>query len=128
MSAIKKELIKFFFAGICAVSTDAFCYWLLYHYSTPSIAKAISFILGSIVAYIINKFWTFSQKEYSGSELIKFSILYGLTFFANVGMNKLILILLNIKIIAFLFATGTSTVLNFIGQKWWVFNPKRIGG
>ena len=30
-----------------------------------------------------------------------------------------------VKLFAFLCATGTSTVLNFVGQKFWVFKEKK---
>jgi putative flippase GtrA len=79
-------------------------------------------VSGTVVAYFINKFWTFKQNKKSVSEVLRFAILYFLTFLANVGVNKMALnILTGSTIIAFLFATATSTLLNFIGQKYWVF-------
>ncbi len=121
----KKQIFRFLIAGFSAVGTDFFTYHLLILILSKSIAKGISFILGTIVAYLINKYWTFEKKEKSYSEMVKFMFLYLFTLSVNVGINK-IFIMLNASInIAFLFATATSATLNFIGQKWWVFAEKK---
>ncbi len=121
MSQIKKELKKFLVAGIGAVTTDLIAYYLLLDFLSHDIAKAASFFLGSIVAFIINKYWTFEKHEKSYKEMLKFGILYSLKLGANVMTNKMILEYTSLVFLAFLVATGVSTVLNFIGQKWWVF-------
>jgi putative flippase GtrA len=119
----QKELIRFLFSGGAAVVTDFAVYYLLHPYTTYAVAKGISFVTGSIVAFLLNKYWTFGMNEYAHSEVIKFAILYTLTLGANMGVNELCLTQLHFAVwLAFLFATGTSTVLNFIGQKWWVFS------
>jgi putative flippase GtrA len=87
-----------------------------------NISKGISFLLGTVVAYIINKYWTFEKKEKSYREMFQFGILYGFTLGANVLVNKIVLDLSNNTIIlGFIVATGVSTILKFVGQKWWVF-------
>lgn len=122
MDKFKKELPRFLVAGFSAVGTDLLVYWLLLHFMGHTPAKAISFISGTFVAFIINKYWTFEKKEHSYIEILKFIMLYLITLAINVGVNQLSLIILpGYVAFAFLAATGTSTVLNFIGQKWWVF-------
>jgi len=121
MSQIKKELKRFLVAGISAVGTDLATYYLLLNLLDTDIAKATSFLLGTIVAFIINKYWTFEKHERSYTEIVKFGVLYSFTLGANVITNKIVLDIFSITLIAFLIATGVSTVLNFIGQKWWVF-------
>ncbi len=125
----KKQLIKFIFAGFCAVGTDCLCYYLLSQFVDLSIAKGISFMLGTIVAYLINKYYTFEVNKKSSVEVIKFIVLYLTSLWANILVNKISLLILPncvssfqiIKLFSFLFATGTSTIINFIGQKYWVF-------
>lgn len=135
---LKKELCRFIIAGCCAVGIDCLFYYILSHYINLSIAKGISFLIGTIVAYLINKYYTFEQKRKSKSEIAKFFCLYISTLIANVSVNKISLIVLPlifkyisfldnfeiIKLFAFVCATGTSTILNFIGQKYWVFIHK----
>ena len=115
MSKIKKELQRFLVAGISAVGTDLITYYILLNFLSADIAKAISFLLGTVVAFVINKYWTFEK------EMLQFGILYSITLGANVMTNKIVLDSTEILFLAFLIATGVSTVLNFIGQKWWVF-------
>lgn len=121
MSQIKKEMKRFLVAGISAVATDLGTYYLLLGYLDPAIAKTISFLMGTIIAFIINKYWTFEKHERSYSEVVKFALLYTATLFANVATNEIVLNQFHIVFLAFLIATGVSTILNFIGQKWWVF-------
>lgn len=121
MSKIKKELKRFLVAGMSAVTTDLIGYYILLNFLTHDIAKGISFLLGTVVAFIINKYWTFEKHEKSYKEIIQFGILYTFTLGANILTNKIALDLTDMVFFAFLVATGVSTVLNFIGQKWWVF-------
>lgn len=121
MSKTKKELKLFLAAGLSAVGTDLFMYYILQNFFATGTSKAISFLLGAIVAFIINKYWTFEKHEKSFKEIIQFGILYILTLGANVIANKIVLQNTRIVLLAFLVATGISTVLNFIGQKFWVF-------
>jgi len=121
MSQIKKELKRFLVAGLSAVGTDLASYYLLLNFLSHDVAKGISFLLGTIVAYIINKYWTFEKHEKSYKEILKFGILYSVTLGANVMTNKIVFEMTEIVFLSFFIATGVSTVLNFIGQKWWVF-------
>ena len=121
MSKIKKELKRFLVAGLSAVGTDLVTYYILLNFLPHDISKAVSFLLGTVVAFVINKYWTFEKHEKSYKEIAKFGILYSLTLGANVMTNKMILEYTSLIFLAFLVATGVSTVLNFIGQKWWVF-------
>lgn len=122
MKKLKKELSRFLLAGISAVGTDLIIYYILFRYLGHDIAKGTSFLAGTVVAYIINKYWTFEKHTTSYSEVARFFILYSITLIANIGTNKLILSISNNKIfLAFLIATGISTIMNFCGQKWWVF-------
>jgi putative flippase GtrA len=121
-SVAQKQLLRFLVVGCSAVATDFVSYTLLLHLLAHVPAKTLSFIAGTIIAYILNKYWTFEKPGTNHTELSRFVILYTSTLVANVAVNAAILILLPAAILfAFLCATGTSTILNFIGQKWWVF-------
>jgi putative flippase GtrA len=121
MSQLKKELKRFLVAGFGAVGTDLFLYYIFLDYLSSNISKGISFLVGTIVAFVINKYWTFEKHDKSFKEIILFGILYGATLVINVLTNKLVLDYTSIVLLSFLVATGVSTVLNFIGQKFWVF-------
>ncbi len=119
---LKQELVRFLVTGILAVGIDFSSYWLLVDMLPSDMAKGFSFILGSIVAFIMNKFWTFEDDAQLGNAAFQFACLYSLTFSANVAVNHLVLVYgIELKLQGFLFATATSTTLNFLGMKFWVF-------
>lgn len=119
-----KEIWKFLVGGGSAVLTDAVAYALLKQYIDLSVAKAVSYISGATVGFIINKKWTFESKYFKISEVIKYVVLYAFSAFANTVVNRLVLHLIPSVSFAFLCATGVSTVINFLGQKFFVFSKK----
>lgn len=140
LSPFQKQLIKFTIIGILAVLVDLTCYYILLNilpksfsatFSNEAIAKAMSFVCGMGVTYTFNKYWTWKQTDRSKKRVVKFGILYGCSLLINVSINSLVLyILMNYEffvnfpfkyLIAFVAATGVSTCVNFIGQKFWVF-------
>ncbi|MBY0309585.1 GtrA family protein [Patescibacteria group bacterium] len=122
---LKKQLFRFIVVGCSAVAADFVSYTLLLNFFDYAPAKSISFILGTVVAYVCNKYWTFEKPEHKNSEVLNFIVLYTTTLGVNVGINNASLLLFpELVIFAFLCATGSSTILNFIGQKWWVFRHR----
>lgn len=123
MSRIKiKEVLRFLVGGGTAVVVDFCIYRLLLLFSwNMDIAKMISFICGAGVGFIINKFWTFERKQFVIKEVLKYVALYTCTGVINAIVNRCTLSIINIQIMGFLVATGVSTVLNFLGQKYVVF-------
>ena len=121
MSKLKKELKYFLIAGLSAVGTDFITYYIMLNFLHHDIAKILSFILGTIVAFVINKYWTFERYKKNYKEIFQFIILYSGTLFVNVMINRSVLDFTELVFLAFLIATGASTILNFAGQKWWVF-------
>ena len=121
MSHLKREMSRFLVAGLCAVGTDMGSYFLLLKVLPHDYSKGVSFLLGTIVAYYINKYWTFEKRTKLYGEIGKFAILYSLTLGINVLVNRIVLTLFQSMLLAFLMATGVSTILNFLGQKTWVF-------
>ena len=120
---LRKQIIRFLISGFSAVGADTIFYFGFFNLLGHNSAKAFSFIAGSIVAFLMNKFYTFEKHTLSLIEVIKFVILYIVTLTVNVGSNAGFLNILGERIvwIPFLIAASISTVLNFIGQKFWVF-------
>lgn len=126
---LRGQVARFLIAGFSAVGTDYFVYKALLNVTIEvSVAKIISFLAGTVVAFILNKYFTFKVGQKSYREIAKFVILYCSTLLLNVGVNKFVLSVLGFSAgLAFLFATGASTVANFIGQKYFVFKAEVNG-
>lgn len=88
------------------------------------LAKAISFILGTTTAYLLNRRWTFNASG-GAAPVAKFMLLYATTFFVNIGVNALMLHLLaDLRwhvTVAWVIAQGTATVINFVMLRTVVF-------
>lgn len=121
-----KELIRFLVGGGCAVIVDFVFYQFLVHIGgNMSVSKAISYVLGAVVGFVINKFWTFESDKLSIGEIGRYIILYVCSAVINAGVNKLVMIMFSLTLFAFLCATGVSTIINFLGQKFFVFGQMK---
>ncbi|MFL5728350.1 MAG: GtrA family protein [Cytophagaceae bacterium] len=121
-SAFNKEIARFFISGCSAVLIDMAVYFVLKKQIDENLAKGISFLTGTVVAFLMNKLWTFGKREKSLTEVFKFALLYLSTLCLNIAVNHFILsINHSVYWSAFIAATGCSTVSNFLGQKFWVF-------
>jgi putative flippase GtrA len=75
-------------------------------------------LAGVVVGFVLNKAWTFQSARRTWTEPVNYLLLYLATLGVNVGCNNLVLAWVwNQKLIAFLFATGVTTVLNFLGMR-----------
>ena len=126
---IKNELTIFLLVGSLTVLVDLLAYSALVGAELLGIdtSKAVSFMLGTVFAYLANRSWTFGRKVHASGSSFRFIMLYSVTLGANVFVNGLVLELFSGYVLvidgAFLIATVVSAILNFIGMKWFVFKP-----
>lgn len=115
-----KQLLRFLVVGSTSVAVDFLVYRLLSAgLLSRDVAKAVSYLAGVVVGYFGNKWWTFESARRSAAEPILYLAFYAGTLAVNVACNRAALAILGEKrgVWAFLFATGVTTVLNFLGMK-----------
>lgn len=132
----KQVIIFLLIGGINAIFCMALMFFL---YNIINLgywlSSLLAFIIGIIISYIFNRKYTFKNKEGYIETFIKFLILTLVCYFIAFGIaKKLVMFIisvyqLNLSItiaeqISMLFGQVIYTVINYIGQKKWVFKEK----
>jgi putative flippase GtrA len=122
---LRTQLIRFALTGGISAVVDFGTYQLMLHFGVYiHLAKAISFVLGTTTAYLLNRRWTF-QAAGGGKQFASVFGLYALTFVVQIGVNALVLVFVQESFwgttLAYVIAQGTATVINFIVQRTVIF-------
>lgn len=131
---IKKWLdfttIKFIIVGIINTVVGTSVMFILYNIFSVGywMSSAANYIIGSIVSYFLNKYFTFQNREKSFKQIILFVINISLCYLIAYGVAKpmvaFILNQYNEKIqgnISMLVGKGLFVILNYFGQRLVVF-------
>ena len=121
-----KQAAKFGSVGVLNTLLDLALYFVLTRWlglgAQPAVAKAISYSVGVINSFFMNRVWTFQARGSSWATLVPFflSSLVGLAI--NTGMLQFCLATLNLpEIVAIAAATGSSLLWNFLVSKYLIF-------
>lgn len=119
------QLIKFGMVGVMNTLVDFIVYQLLVyfglHYAT---AQCISYSCGLLNSYFFNSRWTFKEtKKYTKQEFARFILVNLVSLGISVLLLRLCYEVLGITsdLVAKLIVTALVMVINFIGNKLFVF-------
>ena len=122
-----RQFLSYSMIGIISLLIDVIVYILLsdFFLISKSLSKIISFILASINSFLGNKIFTFKLKSYNFREPLKFILLYSVSLIANSSTHDIFLNIFD-GFLPFIIASIVSIIINFGGQKLWVFKNKNI--
>lgn len=100
------------------------------------ISSAVNYLVGGILSYFLNKYWSFGNKEKSKLIVVKFVVTvvlcYAVSYLGAKPLMELALKNTNIadkwkEFIALIVGAGLYTVLNYFGQRFFAFAEKKSG-
>lgn len=127
---IDKTTIKFIVVGIINTIVGTGVMFLFYNVLHVGywFASASNYIVGSIVSYLLNKYYTFQNKEKSPRVVLRFIANISVCYFMAYGIAKpcAFFLLQGAKKtvqenVAMLIGMCLFVGLNYFGQRFWVF-------
>lgn len=130
MKIVDRTAIKFIFVGIINTLVGTSVMFGLYNLANMSywFSSAANYVVGSIVSYYLNKYFTFNNKDKSKKQVFMFIINISVCYFLSYGLAKP----LAMKVLSFadvytqenlamIFGMGLFVVFNYLGQRFVVF-------
>ena len=134
---IDKTTFKFLLVGVINTLVGNGVMFLLYNLCGVGygISTAANYIVGSIVSYFLNKYYTFKQTKKSIKEVIRFiiNIVFCYAVAYGVALPCVYLIFSNLSKgikdnLAMLTGSGIFIVLNYFGQRFFTFKHTQKNG
>jgi len=124
---LRRQIFTFVVIGIGVAVVDYVIYLALTNVAGTnlSIAKAVGFVVGATLSFLVNCSLTFSKSGFDRGMIFRFVVTYLFALMANVASNQAFVIALNgvpfsIEI-SFVIATGISAICTFTLMKLVVF-------
>tara|TARA_B110000879_G_C10968561_1_gene430488 strand:+ start:324 stop:698 length:375 start_codon:yes stop_codon:yes gene_type:complete len=122
MNNYLKELFLYILIGIFVVLIDFLSYQFLIRFIEIDVSnsKRLSYIIGSLFSFVLNKIITFKSSDKNLKEPVLFSIVYFFGFVSNSLTHDFLINYLDGNG-PFYISTIFSVLINYFGQKFIVF-------
>lgn len=127
---INNTLVKFLAVGVVNTLIGAGIMFLLYNVANCSywLSSAANYVVGGIVSFLLNKYFTFENKGWSWGQVWRFALNVAVCYFIGYGLAKPAVLWLMkdqaVKIqenIAMAVGMCLYTGLNYLGQRFFAF-------
>ena len=126
-------MVKFILVGVINTIVGTAVMFLLYWLGAGYwISSAANYIVGSIVSYFLNKYFTFKNCKHTPLQALWFTIHIAACYYVSHAVARPIGILLlpgaSLEwqdTAAMLLAMGLFVILNYLGQKYIIFPKKK---
>ena len=121
---ISAQIIKFLMVGIICTILNYICFLIFLHFFGIHflLASSFGYFIGLLFGYSLNRVWTFQST--ANSLIYKFRYLWTYLLSLAVGLISLQALVKNYGLateIANICVILITTILNFLGTKFWVF-------
>ncbi|MCQ9280611.1 GtrA family protein [Priestia aryabhattai] len=133
---MKGSFVRFLVVGLVNTTVGlSIMYVLLHIFHHYWIATFVGNAAGAVVSYVLNRIFTFKSGVHLSKSILRFilviGICYGLSYYIGLQFSSWLLHQLPVAVHPFkkdfgiLIGTGLYTLLNYTGQKYFVFNTKK---
>lgn len=128
-----KTMVKFLLVGVVNTLVGAGTMFLLYNLAHCSywISSAANYVVGGIVSFFLNKYFTFQNKDWSWGQVGKFIVIVSVCYLLAYGLAKPLTLHLLAgqsqsiqENVAMLVGMCLYTALNYLGQRFFAFKVK----
>lgn len=129
-----KTMIKFVLVGLFNTLVGCGTMFLLYNLANCSywFSSAANYVVGGVVSYFLNKYFTFQNKERSWRQVSRFILTLACCYLIAYGAAKPVVMWLlsgqPVKLqenVAMFVGMGLYTVLNYFGQRFFAFRSEK---
>ena len=119
------SMLRFLLVGVVNTLVGAGIMFLLYNLAGCSywLSSAANYIVGGVVSYFLNKYYTFKNTERSWKQVLRFALNVAVCWLLAYGIAKPLALRL-LANAAMLAGLCLYTALNYLGQRFFAFRAK----
>lgn len=130
---LDQKLLRFLLVGVANTLVGAGVMFALYNLLGVGywISSAANYLVGGILSFFLNKYFTFGNKERSASQVLRFILTVSLCYLAAYGLAKPLVRLALASFsetvrdnVAMLCGMGLYTLLGYFGQRFFAFRSE----
>jgi putative flippase GtrA len=121
---LSRQFLRFAAVGIAGTAVQYLTLWIGVEFLavTAVLASAIGYVLGSVVNYFLNYFFTFESGKSHLEAASKYYAVLGVGWCINTGLMALFVTSLQWNYwFAQIVTTGIGLIWNFLGSRFWAF-------
>ena len=125
--SLQRQFLRFAAVGATGTAVQYATLWFGVEYlaTTAVVASAVGYVLGSVVNYLLNYFFTFESGKSHLEAASKYYAVLGVGWCINTGLMALFVSQLQWNYwFAQILTTGIGLIWNFLGSRFWAFRHK----
>ena len=125
--SLPRQFLRFAAVGAIGTIVQYVTLWVGVEYlaTTAVVASAVGYVLGSVVNYLLNYFFTFESGKSHLETASKYYAVLGVGWCINTGLMALFVSQLTWNYwFAQIVTTGIGLIWNFLGSRFWAFRHR----